>query len=69
MWYIEISLLRFLALVVGASPGVSPRLAFGQVQVRQEGCQRALNLVRFTAQSMLSGAVVRALAVEADIIG
>ena len=62
-------LLGFLAFVVGASPGVSPCLAFGQVQVRQEGGQRALDLVWFPAQSVLSGAVVRALAVEADVIG
>lgn len=64
-----LSVLCFLALVVGASPRVSPGLALGQVQVRQESCKGALDLVRFTAQSVLSGAVVRALAVEADIVG
>lgn len=64
-----VSSLCFLAFVVGASPGVSPGLAFGQIQVWQEGRQRALDLVRLAAQSVLSGAVVRALTVEADVIG
>ena len=66
---VTVSLLCFLAFVVGASPGVSPGLALGQVQVWQEGCERAFNLVRFTAQSMFSGAVIRAFTVEADVIG
>lgn len=61
--------LGFLAFVVRASPRVPPGLALGQVQVRQEGCQRALDLVWFAAQGVLSGAVVRALAVETDVVG
>lgn len=62
-------LLGFLAFVVRASPGVSPGLTLGQVQVRQESCQGALDLVRLTAQGVLGGAVVRALAVETNVIG
>ena len=64
-----VSLLCFLAFVVGASPGVPPGLALGEVQVGQEGRQRAFDLVRLPAQSVLSGAVVRALAVETHVVG
>ena len=62
-------LLGFLAFVVWASPGVSPGLTLDQVQVRQEGCQGALDLVRLTTQGVLGRAVVRAFAVETDVIG
>lgn len=61
--------LCLLALVIGASPRVPPGLALGQGQVWEEGGQGSLDLVRFAAQSVLSGAVVRALAVEAHIVG
>ena len=61
--------LCLLALVVRASPGVPPGLPFGQGQVGQEGGQRALDLVRLPAQGMLRRAVVRALPVEADVVG
>lgn len=61
--------LGLLALVVGAPPRVPPGLPLGQGQVGQEGCQRALDLVRLPAQGMLRGAVVGALAVEADVVG
>lgn len=62
-------LLGFLAFVVRASPGVSPGLTLGQVQVWQEGCQGALDLVWLTAQGVLGGAVVGAFAIETDVIG
>lgn len=55
MWF---PLLGLLAFVVGASPRVPPGLAFGEGQVREEGGQGSFYLVRFTAQSVLSGAVV-----------
>ena len=62
-------LLGLLAFVVGSSPGVPPGLALGESQVRQEGGQRALDLVWLTAQSMLSGAVVGTIAIEANVVG
>lgn len=55
--------------MIGASPRVPPGLALGQGQVREEGGQGSLDLVRFAAQSVLGGAVVRALAVEAHVVG
>lgn len=61
--------LCLLALVVGAPPRVPPRLPLGHGQVRQEGRQRALDLVRLPTQGMFCGAVVGALAVEADVVG
>ena len=61
--------LCFLALVVGPPPGVPPGLPLGQGQVGQEGGQGALYLVGLPAQSVLRGAVVGALPVEADVVG
>lgn len=61
--------LCLLALVIGAPPRVPPGLALGQGQVWEEGGQGPLDLVRFAAQSVFGGAVVRALAVEAHIVG
>ena len=61
--------LCFLAFVVGPPPGVPPGLPLGQGQVGQEGGQRALYLVRLSAQSVLCGAVVGALAIETDVVG
>lgn len=61
--------LCLLALVIGAPPRVPPGLALGQGQVWEEGSQGPLDLVRFAAQSVFGGAVVRALAVEAHIVG
>ena len=55
--------------MVGPPPGVPPGLPLGQGQVGQEGSQGALYLVRLPAQSVLRGAVVGALPVEADVVG
>lgn len=62
-------LLCLLALVVGASPGVPPRLTLGQCQIRQEGSQGPLYLIGFATESMLSGTVVWALPIETHIVG
>lgn len=62
-------LLCLLPFVVRASPWVPPGLAFGKGQVREEGGQRSFYLVRFTTQSVLSGAVVGTLSIEAHIVG
>lgn len=62
-------LLCLLALVVGASPGVPPRLTLGQCQIRQEGSQGPLYLIGFATESVLSGAVVRALPIETHVVG
>lgn len=61
------SSLSLLALVVGAAPGAAPGAALGQGFVGQQGCHGALQLVRLAAQSVLGGAVVGALPVEADV--
>lgn len=61
------SSLSLLALVVGAAPGAAPGATLGQSFVGQQDCHGALQLVRLAAQSVLSGAVVGALPVEADV--
>lgn len=62
-------LLGLLAFVVGASPRVPPGLAFGEGQVGQESRQGSFYLVRLATQSVLSGAVVGTLSVEAHVVG
>lgn len=62
-------LLGLLAFVVGAPPRVPPGLALGEGQVWEEGGQGPFYLVRFAAQGVLGGAVVRALSVETHVVG
>lgn len=59
--------LSLLALVVGAAPGAAPGAALGQGLVREQGSHGALQPVRFATEGVLSGAVVGALSVEADV--
>lgn len=60
--------LRFPALMIGSPPRVAPHLALRNALVRQESRIRSLQHVRVTADRMRRVAVVRTLAVEADVV-
>lgn len=67
--WVAIYSLSFLAFVVGTSPWIPPGFSLCQRKVWQECGERAFNLVGLSTKCMLGWAVVRAFAIEADVVG